>query len=81
MVSSTVSYFKRECEISLETLQMKRASSGDDRGTSCLFSSCSGILDLRQGTQGASRVGPGQSNLHSSRKGELGITLESLSGK
>ena len=33
------------------------------------------ILELRQGPQGASRVAPGKSNLHSSCEGELGIAL------
>ena len=80
-VSSTVSNFKRECGISLETLQRERASSHDDRGTSWFFSSCGGILKLRRGTQGASRVAPGKSNVHSSCEVELGIALKSLQGK
>ena len=46
-----------------------------------VFSSSSGILELRRGTQDASPVGPGKSNLHSSYEGELGIALESLQGK
>ena len=78
---STVSNFKREHGISLETLQWERASSGDDGGTSWFFSSCGGILELRPGTQGASRVAPGKSNLHLSFVGELGIALKSLQGK
>ena len=41
----------------------KRASSRNDGGTSCFFSSCGGIIRLPRGTQGASRVGPGKSNL------------------
>ena len=80
-MSSTVLNFKRELEISLEMLLWERVSSGDDGGTSWFFSSCDGILELRQGTQGASRVAPGKCNLHSSCEGELGISLESLQGK
>ena len=48
-VSSTVSNFKRECGISLETLQKERASSRDDGRTSWFFSSYGGILELRRG--------------------------------
>ena len=45
----------------------RRASSRDDGGrTSWFFSSCAGILELRWGTQGASRVEAGKSSLHSS---------------
>ena len=47
-MSSTISNFKRERGISLETLQRERASYHDDRGTSWLFSSCGVILELRQ---------------------------------
>ena len=54
---------------------------GNDGGTSWFFSSCGGILELRPGTQGASRVAPGKSNLHLSFEGELGIALKSLQGK
>ena len=81
MVSSTVSKFKREHGISLEMMQQERASSRDDRGTSWFFWSCSRILELQQGIQGASRVAPGKSNLHSCCEGELSIALESLQGK
>ena len=38
-----------------------------------VFPCCGRILKVRQGTQGASRVALGKSNLHSSCKGELGI--------
>ena len=68
-----VSNFKREHRISLETLQLERASSGDDGGTSWFYSHCGGILELRRGTQGASRVGPGKSNLHLSARGSWGL--------
>ena len=80
-VSSTVSNFKSERGISLEMLQQERASSRDDRDTLWFLSSCSWILELQRGTQGASHVAPGKSNLHSSYEGELGIALESLQGK
>ena len=72
-MSSTVSNFNRERRIPLERLQRERASSHDDGGTSWFFSSCDRILDLRQGTQDASRVGPGKSNLHSSCNGSWGL--------
>ena len=46
-----------------------------------VFSSCGGkfgvSLELRRGTQGASRVVPGKSSLHLSCEGERGIALES----
>ena len=76
-MSSTISNFKREREISLETLQREMASSPDNGRTLWYFSSCNGILELRRGTQDASPVGPEKSNLHSSCEGELGIALES----
>src|SRR5574337_502741 len=41
----------------------ERASSCDDGGTTWIFSSCSGILELRRGIQDASCVGAGKSNL------------------
>ena len=80
-MSSTVSNFKRERGISLETLQRERASSRDYGETSWFFSSCGRILEFRRGSQDASRIGPGKSNLHSSCERELGIALESLQGK
>ena len=45
------------------------------------LSSYSRILDLRQGTQGASGFGAGKSNLHSSYEWEPGTALKSLQGK
>ena len=80
-VSITVSNFNRKRGICLEMLQRERASSRDDGGTSWFFWSCSRILELQRGIQGASRVVPGKSNLHSSCEGELGIAVESLQGK
>ena len=80
-VSSAISNFKKGCRIFLETLHRERDSSHDDGGrTSWFFSSCAGILELRWGTQGASRVEAGKSSLHSSCEGERsshGIALES----
>ena len=73
--------FQTERGISLEMLPQERASSFNDRGTSWFFSSFGGILDLRLGTQEASRVAPGKSNLHSSCEGEVGIALESMQCK
>ena len=75
-VSSTISNFKRERGISLETLQWERASSRDDLGTPWFSSSYGGILKLRRGTLDASCVCTGKSNLHSSCKVEPGIALE-----
>jgi len=75
-VSSTVLNFKRERGISLETLQRERSSYHDDEGTSWFFSRCGRILKLGRGTQGASRVAKGKSNLHSSCEGKLGISLQ-----
>ena len=57
------------------------ASSCDDKGTTWFFSSCGGILELRQGIQASSCVGPGSSFFHSTSEGELGVALESLQGK
>ena len=53
-----------------------RASSHDDGGNSWFFSSLGGILKFGTGTQGASRVASGKSNLHLSCEGELGISLQ-----
>ena len=39
-----------------------------------------GFIELQQGTQGASRVAPGKSSLHSSCDGKRGIALESRQG-
>ena len=80
-MSSTISNFKRERGISLETLQRERASSGDDGGNSWFSSSCGRILELQWGTPGAFHVAPGKSNLHSRCEVELGIALKSLRGK
>ena len=58
----------------------RRASSRDDGGISCFFSSCGGsvvFLTSSRGTQGASHVAPGKSSLHSSLEEESGIALES----
>ena len=63
----------------------RRASSHNDGGISWIFSSCGATcgvyLELRWGYQGASRVSPGKSSLHSSCEGEHSIALESLQGK
>ena len=58
-MSTTSWNFKRECGIFLETLQQETASSRNDGGTSWFLSSCSGILELRCGIQGAIRVPQG----------------------
>ena len=59
----TVSNFKTEVGTSVETPSRKRASSCDGGGTTGFFSSCGRILELQQGIQDASCVGPGKSNL------------------
>lgn len=66
--------------ISLERLQRERASSHVDGGTLWFFSSCGGILELPQGTQGASSVAQGKSSLHSTWEGDHDIALQSRQG-
>ena len=51
--------FTKECGISLKSLQRERASPRDDGGTLWFFWSYGGILEVRRGTQGASRFGAG----------------------
>ena len=80
-MSNTVSIFKRERGIYLETLHWERASSRNDGGTSWFSSSWGGIPELRRVTPGTSRVASGMSSLHSSCEGELWIALESIQGK
>ena len=62
----------------------RRASSRDDRGISWFISSCvmtCGVsLQLQRGTQGASRVAPGKSSLHSNYEGQRSIAFESQQG-
>ena len=75
-VSSTISNFKRERGISLETLQGERASSGNDWGTWSYFSSGGRILKIQlehryplvlpQGSPISIRVARGSLRLHSS---------------
>ena len=79
-MSNTVSNFKRERGISLETLQRERASSRDDGGTSWFFSSCGKILELRRETQDAYCVAQG-SPISFQVARDNGIALESLQGK
>ena len=60
----------------------KRNASSRDDGENLLFffsccTTCGVSLELRWETQGASRVAPGKSSLHSSCEGERGIALES----
>ena len=65
-------------------LQEQMASCREDGGISWFFSSCSGrlgiLLQLTHGTQGASRVASGKSNLHASCKGPLRIPLQMMQG-
>ena len=81
-MSRTLSRLKRECGISLETLQRKRASSRIVRRISWFFSSCRrtlGVpLKLRWGPQGPAHVALGQSSLHACYQETLGISLQSV---
>ena len=83
-MSSTLSRLKRECGISLETLQQKGASSSDEGIISWVFSSCGRKLgfplELRRGPQGPTLVASGKSSLPSSCEGPLGIPLQSVQG-
>ena len=49
----------------------QRASSCDDEGSTWIFSSFGGILELRRGIQASSCVGPGSLIFHSSCQGLL----------
>ena len=62
-VPNIILHFKTEHGTSFETLERARASSCDDGGTTCFFSSWGGILELLLGIQASSCVGPGRSNL------------------
>ena len=81
-MSSTLSRFRRERGISLETLLWKRASSCVEGRISWFFSSCGGKLGvpfkLRRGPQGPAHVSSEKSGLFSSCEGHIGIPLESL---
>ena len=80
-MSSSVSNFKTECGLSLETLYRKRASSCDDGGTGGFprigagFSSYDGEFRMPLVCAQRSPI------FHSSCEGELGIALKSLQGK
>ena len=71
---------KGEGEISLMTLQQKRASSRVDKRISWVFSSCGrkhGVpLELRQGPQWPARVASGKSRLHLNCQGPLRIHFQ-----
>ena len=76
--------FREDSGLLSRTCRKRRVSSRDDWGSSWFFSCCSttcGVsLELRRGTQGASRVAPGKSSLHSSCEGDCNIPLESRQG-
>ena len=80
-MSCTLSRFKRQCGIPLETLLWNRASSLVEGRISWFFLSCGrniGIpLELRRGPQGPLLL-PQRSQVSSSCKGQVGIPLESL---
>ena len=79
-MSSTLSHFKRECGVSLETLFWKIASCHVEGRISWLFTGCSGTrgvpLELQRGSQGLARVASEQSDLFSSCEGPVGIPLD-----
>ena len=81
-MSSTLSCFKRECGISLETLLWERASSHVEGRISWFFSSCGGKLgvplEFQWGSQGPARVASEMSGLFSSCEGPIGTPLELL---
>ena len=81
-VSSTLTRFKRECGVSVQTLLWKSASSRIEGIISWFFSSCGGKrgvpLELQRGSQGLVRVASDNSGLFSSYEGPVGIPLESL---
>ena len=81
-MSSTLSRFRRERGISLETLLWKRASCRVEGRIPWFFSSCGGKLGvpfkLRRGPQGPAHVSSEKSGLFSSCEGHIGIPLESL---
>ena len=57
---------------SLETLWRARGSCCEDDGTTWFFSSCGGILELQQGFQASSCVGPGKPKLPFELRGKAG---------
>ena len=71
-LSGTVSPFRTEQGTSLETPSRARASSCHEVGPTWFFSSCSGILELRRGSQDPSWVGPGKPNLPLELQGKAG---------
>ena len=80
-MSCTLSRFKRQCGIPLETLLWNRASSLVEGRISWFFLSCGrniGIpLELRRGPQGPLLL-PQRSQVSSSCEGQVGIPLQSL---
>ena len=81
-MSSTLSHFKKECEVSLETLLCKRASSRVQGRILWLFTGCGGKcgvpLEFQWGSQGPARVASEMSGLFSSCEGPIGTPLELL---
>ena len=59
---------------------LRLAMTGESRGFSLALAQCGVSHEVRWGTQGASRVAPGKSGLHSSFEGECGIVLEAWLG-
>ena len=76
-----LSWLRREAGISLQKPQRKRASARVEGKISWFFSSWGGVpLKLQQGPQGPASGASGRYSLKASRKGPLGIPLQSLPG-
>ena len=60
------------CVIAIESWKQNRASRRVEEGLSRSFSGCGRILELRQGSQAPSWVGPGKPNLPLELRGKAG---------
>ena len=79
--SRTLLGLRREGGISLETLQLKKASARVEGRISWFISSCRRVpLELGQGFQGPALGASGRVSLHASREGPLRIPVQSLPG-
>ena len=83
-VKLPVEFWEADLGLLSRPCRKRRASFRDDGGISWFLSSCGTMcgvsLELWLGTQGASRVAPGKSSLHSICEGERSIALESRQG-
>ena len=77
--SRTLLGLRREGGISLETLQLKKASARVEGRISWFISSCRRVpLELGQGFQGPALGASGRDRLHATQEGPLRIPLQSL---